>query len=155
ADHPRRARLHDQLHRAPGTGGAASDPLRGDRRPRACDGRHRLRLRDFRAVQPPGRAGNRLGQAAGHGRWREAGVRASVAVTAAYQGTVSTLVGFVGLGNMGLPMARNLLKAGYALHVFNRTPDKAESLLAQGATWVSLPHAAARTGLVLSMVTDD
>ena len=33
-------------------------------------------------------------------------------------------VGFVGLGNMGLPMAQNLLKAGYALHVFNRTAAK-------------------------------
>ena len=39
-------------------------------------------------------------------------------------------VGFVGLGNMGLPMAQNLLKAGYTLHVFNRTAAKAEGLLA-------------------------
>ncbi len=65
-------------------------------------------------------------------------------------------VGFVGLGNMGLPMAQNLLKAGYALHVFNRTAAKAEALLTQGATWVPSPQAlAARTGLVLSIVTDD
>ena len=48
---------------------------------------------------------------------------------------MTTPVGFVGLGNMGLPMAHNLLKAGYALHVFNRTAAKAEELLAQGATW--------------------
>ena len=65
-------------------------------------------------------------------------------------------VGFIGLGNMGLPMARNLLKAGYALQVFNRTAAKGESLLAQGATWAASPQAlAARTGLVLSMVADD
>jgi 3-hydroxyisobutyrate dehydrogenase-like beta-hydroxyacid dehydrogenase len=57
---------------------------------------------------------------------------------------------------MGLPMAYNLLKAGYALHVFNRTAAKAESLLAQGATWAPSPQVlAARTGLVLSMVADD
>ena len=65
-------------------------------------------------------------------------------------------VGFVGLGNMGLPMAQNVLKAGYALHVFNRTAAKAEGLLAQGATWAPSPQVlAARTGLVLSIVADD
>ena len=41
---------------------------------------------------------------------------------------MTTPVGFVGLGNMGLPMAQNVLKAGYALHVFNRTAAKAEGL---------------------------
>lgn len=65
-------------------------------------------------------------------------------------------VGFIGLGNMGRPMAHNLLKAGFALHVFNRTAAKAESLLAEGATWTPSPRAlAARTGLVVSMVADD
>jgi 3-hydroxyisobutyrate dehydrogenase-like beta-hydroxyacid dehydrogenase len=69
---------------------------------------------------------------------------------------MTTPVGFVGLGNMGLPMAQNLLKAGYALHVFNRTAANAEGLLAQGATWAPSPQVlAARTGLVISMVTDD
>ena len=48
--------------------------------------------------------------------------------------SMTTPVGFVGLGNMGLPMAQNLLKAGYTLHVFNRTATKAEALLARGAT---------------------
>ncbi len=67
-----------------------------------------------------------------------------------------TPVGFVGLGNMGLPMAHNLLKAGYALHVFNRTAARAEELLARGATWAPSPQALAeRTGIVLSMVADD
>lgn len=33
-------------------------------------------------------------------------------------------VSFIGLGNMGLPMAQNLLKAGYELVIFNRTPEK-------------------------------
>jgi len=69
---------------------------------------------------------------------------------------MTTSVGFVGLGNMGIPMAQNLLKAGYALHVFNRTAVKAEGLLTQGATWAPSPQVlAARTGLVFSMVADD
>ena len=65
-------------------------------------------------------------------------------------------IGFVGLGNMGLPMAQNLLKAGYDLHVFNRTAPRAEGLLSQGATWAESPRVLAeRTELVVSMVADD
>jgi len=43
------------------------------------------------------------------------------------------VAGFIGLGRMGLPMSRNLLKAGFPLLVYNRTAAKAESLLALGA----------------------
>lgn len=69
---------------------------------------------------------------------------------------MTTTVGFVGLGNMGLPMARNLLKAGHPLHVFNRTAGRAEELLAQGAKWQSSPRAlAGQTDIVLSMLADD
>ena len=42
-------------------------------------------------------------------------------------------VGWIGVGRMGLPMATRLLKAGYALKVWNRTRGKAEPLAAQGA----------------------
>ncbi|MED4953195.1 NAD(P)-binding domain-containing protein, partial [Paenibacillus macerans] len=42
-------------------------------------------------------------------------------------------IGFIGLGLLGLPVAANLLQAGYALTVYNRTADKAEPLVAQGA----------------------
>ncbi len=42
-------------------------------------------------------------------------------------------VGFIGLGNMGLPIARNLLKAGHELTVYNRTRSKAEALASAGA----------------------
>ncbi|MDF0598491.1 NAD(P)-dependent oxidoreductase [Psychromarinibacter halotolerans] len=42
--------------------------------------------------------------------------------------------GFVGLGNMGLPMARRLLEAGYSLSVFDTRRDVAETLVADGAT---------------------
>jgi 3-hydroxyisobutyrate dehydrogenase-like beta-hydroxyacid dehydrogenase len=65
-------------------------------------------------------------------------------------------VGFVGLGGMGAPMAASLLKASYALRVWNRTPGRAGSLLGQGATWADSPAAAAEPGgVVLTMVSDD
>jgi 3-hydroxyisobutyrate dehydrogenase-like beta-hydroxyacid dehydrogenase len=67
-----------------------------------------------------------------------------------------TKVGFVGLGLMGSPMAANLLKAGYPLQVWNRTPDKAEPLVAEGATRSPTPAEAARgADFVVVMVADD
>ena len=36
-------------------------------------------------------------------------------------------IGFIGLGIMGRPMAANILKAGYDLMAYNRTPEKAKS----------------------------
>ena len=42
---------------------------------------------------------------------------------------------FIGVGNMGNPMAANLLKAGYALTVHDISPDKAKNLVSQGAVW--------------------
>jgi len=48
--------------------------------------------------------------------------------------TVIPLIAFLGTGSMGLPMARRLCEAGHALQVWNRTPAKAASLTALGAT---------------------
>ncbi len=45
-------------------------------------------------------------------------------------------VGFIGLGIMGRPMARNLMAAGYPLTVHNRTAAKAEELVSGGAAAV-------------------
>ena len=42
-------------------------------------------------------------------------------------------IGFVGLGLMGYPMARNIARAGFALTVYNRTRSKAEALAAEVA----------------------
>ncbi len=50
-------------------------------------------------------------------------------------------IAFLGTGSMGLPMARRLCEAGVALQVWNRTPAKADSLVALGAA--VHPHAAA------------
>lgn len=69
---------------------------------------------------------------------------------------MTTQVGFIGLGNMGLPMAHNLLRAGYPLRVFNRTAARAQSLLAQGARWASSPRAVAeQCEIVITMLADD
>ncbi len=69
---------------------------------------------------------------------------------------MSESVGFIGLGNMGAPMAANLLKAGFEVRVFNRTPGKAAQLEAMGARRVSLPSEVVRPGGVLvTMVSDD
>lgn len=46
---------------------------------------------------------------------------------------VGEKVGFVGLGIMGMPMARNLMRAGYELIVFNRSPGKAREVAREGA----------------------
>jgi 3-hydroxyisobutyrate dehydrogenase-like beta-hydroxyacid dehydrogenase len=65
-------------------------------------------------------------------------------------------VGFIGLGGMGLPMATNLLKAGFGLRVYNRTADKARPLLEQGAMLARSPaEAAAPGGIVVTIVSDD
>lgn len=44
-------------------------------------------------------------------------------------------IGFIGLGMMGTPMATRILNAGHTLYVNNRTKQKAEKLISQGAVW--------------------
>jgi 3-hydroxyisobutyrate dehydrogenase len=62
-------------------------------------------------------------------------------------------VSFIGTGVMGRSMAGHLLKAGHAVHVYNRTKAKAEDLLAQGATWHESAGAAAAAGdIVITML---
>lgn len=64
-------------------------------------------------------------------------------------------LGFIGLGMMGLPMARRLSKAGTGFAVFNRTRSKAENLLAEGALWCDTPSAVASlSDIVFSMVSN-
>jgi 3-hydroxyisobutyrate dehydrogenase-like beta-hydroxyacid dehydrogenase len=63
--------------------------------------------------------------------------------------------GFIGLGAMGHAMAANLLRAGHALAVWNRSPQKAQDLAAAGATAAGSPAEAARAGVVLTMLADD
>ncbi len=55
-------------------------------------------------------------------------------------------LGFIGLGNMGAPIAANLLKAGYGLRVYNRTAAKAAPLVEKGATLAPKPADVAQPG---------
>jgi len=64
-------------------------------------------------------------------------------------------IGFIGLGIMGKPMARNLLKAGYSLTVYSRGQSAVEALIADGAVGVrSSQEVAERSDVVITMVTD-
>jgi 3-hydroxyisobutyrate dehydrogenase-like beta-hydroxyacid dehydrogenase len=65
-------------------------------------------------------------------------------------------VGFVGLGNMGSGMARNLIKAGHDLTVYNRTRSRADELRSAGAKVAETPgQAASGTEAVITMLADD
>ena len=67
-----------------------------------------------------------------------------------------TKIGWIGLGNMGTPMATNLLKAGFTMTVFNRTSSKTKSMVDAGAAEVSAPANLFETcDLVVSMVSND
>jgi 3-hydroxyisobutyrate dehydrogenase-like beta-hydroxyacid dehydrogenase len=65
-------------------------------------------------------------------------------------------VGFIGLGNMGSAIARNLIKAGHSLTVYNRTRSRAEGFEPLGAKVAEAPGAAAASVEVLiTMLADD
>ena len=65
-------------------------------------------------------------------------------------------IAFIGLGRMGAGMARNLLRAGHTLAVYNRSREKAEALAADGARVASSPADAAKDAeAVMTMVADD
>lgn len=65
------------------------------------------------------------------------------------------IIGFIGLGIMGKPMARNLMKAGYQLVVYNRTPGSVNELAAEGARAAGNPLAVAeQSDVVITMLPD-
>jgi 3-hydroxyisobutyrate dehydrogenase-like beta-hydroxyacid dehydrogenase len=64
-------------------------------------------------------------------------------------------VGFVGIGRMGAGMAANLLKAGHRVSVYNRTPAKAEALVARGARLAASVSDACQGDAVITMLADD
>ncbi|MCX4980700.1 NAD(P)-dependent oxidoreductase [Streptomyces sp. NBC_00572] len=64
-------------------------------------------------------------------------------------------IAFLGLGSMGLPMARRLLDAGHPLTVWNRTAAKADALVADGAVRAASPADAVREAdVVITMLAD-
>lgn len=65
-------------------------------------------------------------------------------------------IGFIGLGNMGLPMAKNLIKTGYHLQVYNRTASKANELDQDAITICNSPKEAAQNvHYVITMLSQD
>jgi 2-hydroxy-3-oxopropionate reductase len=64
-------------------------------------------------------------------------------------------IGFIGLGIMGKPMARNLMRAGYPLIVLNRSRGPVDELVAEGATAGASPQdVASRSDVVITMLPD-
>ena len=69
---------------------------------------------------------------------------------------MTSSIGFIGLGRMGLPMAQHLLDADFPLALFNRTASRADTLRQNGAQWADSPRElAARSDVVISIIADD
>src|SRR5215472_12243447 len=64
-------------------------------------------------------------------------------------------VGFIGLGHMGTPMARQLIKAGYDVTVWSRSAAHVDALVADGATRAASPADAIATGHLFSMLANE
>ena len=65
-------------------------------------------------------------------------------------------IGFIGIGLMGFPMAKNLLKSGYKLKAYNRSQDKAEKLKEFGGDIsTSIKDVVTDSDIIITMLTDD
>lgn len=68
---------------------------------------------------------------------------------------MSEIIGFVGLGIMGQGMVRNLLKAGFEVHIWNRTASKMDPLVEEGAYPATSPaDVAAHSSIIITCVSD-
>jgi 3-hydroxyisobutyrate dehydrogenase len=64
-------------------------------------------------------------------------------------------IGWIGLGNMGVPMVKNLLKAGFQVRVYNRSHERAEEVLKAGAVWAGSPKETVQhSDMTFTMVSD-
>lgn len=64
-------------------------------------------------------------------------------------------IGFIGLGNMGHPMAKNLEKAGFTLAVYNRTIEKAKDFEKQSTIYDSIEKLVENSDIIFTMLTND
>lgn len=64
-------------------------------------------------------------------------------------------IGFIGLGNMGHPMAKNLEKAGFQLSVFNRTAEKAEDFKEKSIVRNTVSDVVKNSDIIFTMLTND
>lgn len=63
-------------------------------------------------------------------------------------------IGFIGLGIMGKPMAKNLLRAGHPLFVYNRSTQSVQELAAAGAAASSIAQICAQCSVIFTMLPD-
>src|SRR5438105_5928661 len=94
-----------------------------------------------------------------HGRVHDGSLDYCAACSAAVsvlKGREKMKVGFIGLGHMGSGMARNLIKAGHNLVVYNRTRSRAEAFRSAGAVVAESPgEAAVGVEALITMLSDD
>jgi 3-hydroxyisobutyrate dehydrogenase len=65
-------------------------------------------------------------------------------------------IGWIGLGKMGIPMSKNLAKAGYSVTAYNRTKEKAKEVAGEGIQSADSPKAVADgADVIISMISDD
>ncbi len=64
-------------------------------------------------------------------------------------------LGFIGLGSMGHPMAKNLEKAGFSLGVYNRTAEKAEAFKNRSIVYTSVRELVGNSDIIFTMLTND
>ncbi|WP_419870850.1 NAD(P)-dependent oxidoreductase [Chryseobacterium sp. CT-SW4] len=64
-------------------------------------------------------------------------------------------IGFIGLGNMGHPMAKNLEKAGFPLSVYNRSPEKAADFKSLSTVYSSVKELVENSDVIFTMLTND
>jgi 3-hydroxyisobutyrate dehydrogenase len=68
----------------------------------------------------------------------------------------TTKIGWIGLGRMGTPMSKQLIRAGYPVTIYNRTRTKEEALISMGAKVVSSPmEIMQQSDVIIVMVSDD
>jgi len=69
--------------------------------------------------------------------------------------TVTPVLGFIGMGLMGTPMSKRLLKAGFALNVWNRSSEKTQTLSDAGARLCETPQELAHNSDVIMLCVTD
>lgn len=67
----------------------------------------------------------------------------------------NTKLGWIGLGNMGNPMAKNLIKAGYDISVYNRSADKTEDFKLKATICESISELVKNSDIIFTMLTND
>ncbi|ASK29207.1 2-hydroxy-3-oxopropionate reductase [Chryseobacterium sp. T16E-39] len=67
----------------------------------------------------------------------------------------NTKIGFIGLGNMGHPMAKNLEKAGFFLSVYNRSVEKANDFKEKSTVYTKVSELVENSDIVFTMLTND